>query len=65
MKIFDKIRQVLHFLIEYLLPLRWDGLVWYSKAKRLIKAAVFEDDAIAYQGTRKMNVAIELASGDE
>jgi len=44
MEIFDKIWQILRFLISYHYGLRWeDGMVPYNEAKRLITATVFED----------------------
>jgi len=48
MEIFDKIRQVLRFLlIAYYHGLQWkDGMVPYNEAKRLITTAVFEDNAV-------------------
>jgi len=45
MEIFDKIRQVLCFLVECL---SWIAMIPYNEAKRLITAAVFEHNAIVY-----------------
>jgi len=49
MEIFDKIRQVLRFLVECLsLWIAVGGMVPYNEAKRLITTAVFEHDVIVY-----------------
>jgi len=48
MKIFNKIQQILRFLIEYLSSCDGRMKCPYSETKRLITIAVIEDDVIMY-----------------
>ncbi|KYM83279.1 hypothetical protein ALC53_06242 [Atta colombica] len=48
-EIFNKIRQILRFLVECHHALRWeDGKVPYNETKGLITPTIFEHDAIVY-----------------
>ena len=68
MEIFDKIRQVLRFLVECLSHgLQWeDGMVPYNEAKCLITRAVFKHDVIVYvKGHEKRTWLWNLLLDDE
>ena len=68
MEIFDKIRQVLCFLVECLSPwIAMGGMVPYNEVpimrKRLFTAAVFEHDVIVYVKGHEKRTWLELAFG--
>jgi len=69
LEIFDKIRQVLHFLVDCTMDcngkmIPYNGIVPYNEMKRLITMAIFEDDVIVYvKGHEKRDC--ELASDNE